>query len=102
MANATGEWAAATNIRYVYVPAQDGACTVSNNSVLFDVRPVNVNGSYLARSFFPGATVLASLSRALDRTLTWTDDDRANVGIASLASFVAAFEVATFVPRRSA
>ena len=54
MANAGGEWAAAANIKYVYVPAQDGSCTTGNNNVLFDVRPVNVNGQYLARSFFPG------------------------------------------------
>ena len=54
MANATGEWAAAANVKYVYVPAQDGSCTISNNNILFDVRPVNVNGTYLARSFFPG------------------------------------------------
>lgn len=54
MANATGEWAAATNIKYIYVPAQDANCTISNNNVLFDVRLINVNGSYLARSFFPG------------------------------------------------
>jgi serine protease len=54
MANAAGAWEAATNIKYVYVPAQDGSCTIGNNNVLFDVRPVSVNGSYLARSFFPG------------------------------------------------
>jgi serine protease len=54
MANATGEWTAATNVKYVYVPAQDGSCTISNTSVLFDVRPVNVNGQFIARAFFPG------------------------------------------------
>ena len=54
MANATGEWSAASNVKYVYLPAQDGSCTTSNNSVLFDVRPVSVNGAWLARAFFPG------------------------------------------------
>lgn len=54
MANGSGAWAAATNVKYVYVPAQDGSCNTSNNNVLFDVRPVSVNGQYLARSFFPG------------------------------------------------
>jgi serine protease len=53
MAQATAAWKAATNINYVYVSAQDSNCTKSNNNVVFDVNPVNVNGQYLARSFFP-------------------------------------------------
>lgn len=53
MASATGAWAAVANIKFVYVPAQDASCTASNNNVVFDVRPVNVNGQYLARAFFP-------------------------------------------------
>ncbi len=56
MAEATGAWAAAANVKYVYVPAQDATCTASNNNVLFDVRPVNVNGNYLARAFFPSTS----------------------------------------------
>lgn len=54
MADAAAAWEAATHVKYVYVPAQDGSCNTSNNNVLFDVRPVNVNGQYIARSFFPG------------------------------------------------
>ena len=54
MANAAGAWSAATNVKYVYDSSQDGSCAISNNAVLFDVRPVNVNGQYIARSFFPG------------------------------------------------
>ncbi len=53
MASATGAWAAVANLKFVYVPAQDASCTASNNNVVFDVRPVNVNGQYLARAFFP-------------------------------------------------
>jgi len=56
MAAATGAWAAVANIKFVYVPAQDANCTASNNNVVFDVRPVNVNGQYLARAFFPAET----------------------------------------------
>ena len=56
MANAGDAWTAATNVKYVYVPAQDANCTTSNNGILFDVRPVNVNGQYIARSFFPGGS----------------------------------------------
>ncbi len=54
MADAAAAWQAATNVKYVYDSSQDGSCTTSNNAVLFDVRPVNVNGRYIARSFFPG------------------------------------------------
>jgi hypothetical protein len=53
MAQSTQAWMNVANVRFVYVPAQDGSCTASNKNVLFNVRPVNVNGQYLARSFFP-------------------------------------------------
>ena len=53
MADATGAWEAVANVKYVYVSAQDASCTASNTNVLFDVNPVNVNGQYLARAFFP-------------------------------------------------
>lgn len=80
MANATGEWAAATNIKYVYVPAQDANCTVSNNNVLFDVRPVNVNGQYLARSFFPGDSRSAR-SVEIDNTAFTTGSNPTMTGL---------------------
>ena len=47
----------------------------------------------LAQAFFPESDVLSRLSFALDRELAWSDDDRTNVGIASLAAFVAAFDL---------
>ncbi|MGV3623047.1 MAG: peptidase M10, partial [Archangium sp.] len=53
MAEATGAWEAAANVKFVYVAAQDANCTASNSNVVFDVNPVNVNGQYLARAFFP-------------------------------------------------
>ena len=56
MADATAAWAAVANIKYVYVPAQDASCAASNSNVVFDVKPVNVNGQYLARAFFPAET----------------------------------------------
>ncbi len=56
MASATSAWSAVANLKFIYVPAQDANCTASNSNVLFDVRPVNVNGQYLARAFFPAAT----------------------------------------------
>lgn len=53
MANATAAWHGAANVKFVYNSAQDGNCTASNNNVVFDIRPVNANGQYLARAFFP-------------------------------------------------
>lgn len=53
MAGATAGWQSRGNVKFVYVPAQDATCTASNNNVVFDVNPVNVNGQYLARAFFP-------------------------------------------------
>lgn len=50
----------------------------------------------LPRAAFPGPERLAALSgvsQALARPLAWSGDDRSNVGIASLAAFVSAFEL---------
>ncbi len=46
-------WETMGNVNFVYVPAQDANCTASNTNVVFDVRPVNSGGQYLARAFFP-------------------------------------------------
>jgi MYXO-CTERM domain-containing protein len=48
-------WEKMADVNYTYVPAQDANCNASNTSVLFDVNPVNANGEYLARSFFPNS-----------------------------------------------
>lgn len=53
MERATGAWEAAAEIDFIHVSSQDGNCNAGNNNVVFDVRPVNVNGAYLARAFFP-------------------------------------------------
>lgn len=53
MQAATSAWEAVSNVKFNYLSAQDARCTAGNNSVLFDVNPVNVNGQYLARAFFP-------------------------------------------------
>jgi hypothetical protein len=50
---ATAEWEKFGDIDFIHVAAQDGTCTPTNAAVVFDVRPVNVNGQYLARAFFP-------------------------------------------------
>jgi hypothetical protein len=46
-------WEKLADVNFVYVPAEDANCTAANTNVLFDVNPVNANGQYLMRSFFP-------------------------------------------------
>jgi serine protease len=53
MAGATGAWEGAANVKYVYASSQDGNCNGANGNVVFDVNPINVNGQFLARAFFP-------------------------------------------------
>jgi serine protease len=53
MQAATGAWEQVANVDFLHVASQDASCTASNANVMFDVRPVNVNGEYLARAFFP-------------------------------------------------
>jgi len=54
MAAATDNgWEKMADVDFKYVSAQDANCTATNTNVLFDVNPVNSNGQYLARAFFP-------------------------------------------------
>ena len=53
MQAATQAWQAVGDVMFIHKADQDGACTASNNNVVFDVRPVDVGGQYLARAFFP-------------------------------------------------
>ena len=46
-------WEKFADVKFVHVAAQDANCTATNNAVLFDINPVNANGQYLARAFFP-------------------------------------------------
>ncbi|MFP2912522.1 M57 family metalloprotease [Pyxidicoccus sp. 3LFB2] len=76
MANAAAAWEAVGNVDLIHVSAQDGSCTASNNNVLFDVRPVNSGGQYLARAFFPdsaraGRNVLID-NTGFGNTSPWT------------------------------
>lgn len=50
---ATEAWERAADVDFIHVAGQDATCTASNPSVVFDVRPVDVDGQYLARAFFP-------------------------------------------------
>lgn len=53
MTGATGEWEKVAAVDFVHDASQDSSCGPSNANVIFDVRPVNVDGEYLARAFFP-------------------------------------------------
>jgi hypothetical protein len=53
MAAATAAWEEASDVKFTHVTAQDANCTATNQNVLFDVNPVDVDGEYLARAFFP-------------------------------------------------
>jgi serine protease len=53
MAAAAQAWEEVAQVNFIHVTSQDASCTASNQNVTFDVRPVNVNGQYLARAFFP-------------------------------------------------
>ena len=46
-------WESAANLNFIHLAEHDGDCTARNENVLFDVRPVNTGGGYLARAFFP-------------------------------------------------
>ena len=48
-------WDMFADVDFKYVAEQDGNCTANNQAVLFDVNPVNANGEYLARAFFPNS-----------------------------------------------
>lgn len=67
MERATGAWEAAADIDFIYDASQDGTCNAGNNNVVFDVRPVNVHGDYLARAFFPNEA-RASRNVLIDNT----------------------------------
>jgi hypothetical protein len=53
MATATGAWEQVANVNFVHLSNQDASCTANNGNVVFDVRPVDFGGDYLARAFFP-------------------------------------------------
>lgn len=53
MQTATAAWEAIADVDFIYLETENHLCTASNNEVVFDVRPVNVGGQYLARAFFP-------------------------------------------------
>jgi hypothetical protein len=53
METASGAWEEVADVQFIHVSAEDADCTPDNAGVVFDIRPVDVNGQYLARAFFP-------------------------------------------------
>ncbi len=53
MEDASGAWQKVAAVAFTHDAAQDDHCGASNETVVFDVRPVDVGGQYLARAFFP-------------------------------------------------
>lgn len=53
MVKATLAWEESSNVRFHHLAQHDKNCDENQSGVVFDVRPVNVNGKYLARAFFP-------------------------------------------------
>lgn len=52
MADAAAAWEAAADIDFTHLAAMDMDCATGGD-VLFDVRPVDVRGAFLAAAFFP-------------------------------------------------
>ena len=75
MEAATQAWEKAADVKYIHVPAQDATCGPTNNAVVFDVRPVDVDGQYLARAFFP-AEPRASRNVLIDESAFQLDPGR--------------------------
>lgn len=53
MQAATQAWQDVAAVAFRHDAAQDASCSPANAAVVFDVRPVDVQGEYLARAFFP-------------------------------------------------
>lgn len=53
LAAAASAWEEAADVDFHHRADQDGNCNATNANITFDVRPVDVDGEYLARAFFP-------------------------------------------------
>ncbi len=53
MAAATAAWEAVADLDFFHVAGEDLVCDAANQNVMFDVRPVNAGGRFLAAAFFP-------------------------------------------------
>ena len=71
---AAAAWEQAGNVDFIHLSAQDSNCTARNTAVVFNVEPVNVNGQYLARAFFPNTARRSRNIKIDDSSFTLTGD----------------------------
>ncbi|MGE0790043.1 MAG: matrixin family metalloprotease [Sandaracinaceae bacterium] len=53
MQQAGADWSGVANVRFIYHSEHDANCQPGNSGVVFDVRPVDSGGEFLAAAFFP-------------------------------------------------
>lgn len=53
MSAAAAAWEAVADLDFQYISSEDANCDADNDNVLFDVRPVDAGGRFLAAAFFP-------------------------------------------------
>lgn len=80
MGDAAADWAEIANVKFVYLSKYDSTCSRTNKSVVFDVSPVDANGSYLARAFFP-TTARSSRNVKIDESAFTTSGEPTLRGI---------------------
>ncbi|EYF01835.1 matrixin family metalloprotease [Chondromyces apiculatus] len=80
MNSATTAWENVANVNFVHSSNLDSNCTASQSGVVFDVRPVNVGGQYLARAFFPN-DARSARNVLIDNTAFGSSGDPSLTGI---------------------
>ena len=53
MAAAGNAWEQVAAVNFMHMASHDNSCTANNQNVVFDVNPIDANGEFLARAFFP-------------------------------------------------
>ncbi|MES2666517.1 MAG: matrixin family metalloprotease [Pseudomonadota bacterium] len=53
LAAAAAAWESAADVDFIHVMAADATCQPGRADLVFDVRPVNAGGTFLAAAFFP-------------------------------------------------
>lgn len=76
---ATKSWSDLVGVRYEYLPAHDGACNASNNSVVFHVIPFV--SQFFAIAFWPSSARADRSLRISEAAFTTTDGGRDLQGI---------------------
>ncbi len=59
MNDAAADWETAGDVNFIHVVAADADCRTGRPDLVFDVRPVNAGGTFLAAAFFPNDPPMA-------------------------------------------